>query len=101
MGKRTERYKKLVQIEQILDDVVGNLFNKKKSPLLRIEIAWNNALEPSITKNCTPEKFRRGLLTVKCINSLWKSEMIFYKEQIKHKINKELNEELIKDIFFI
>lgn len=101
MGKRTERYKKVLQIDKILDDVVENIVDKKKSPLLRIEIAWNNALNSSIKKNCTPEKFRRGVLTVKCTNSLWKSEMLFFKDEIKDKINKELGENLIKEIYFI
>ncbi|ROL58490.1 DUF721 domain-containing protein [Bacteroidetes/Chlorobi group bacterium Naka2016] len=101
MAKRTERYKKVLQIDKILGDVVENIVDKKKSPLLRIEMAWNKALSSAIAKNCTPERFRRGVLTVKCTNSIWKSEMLFYKEELIEKINKELGEELIKDVYFV
>jgi hypothetical protein len=101
MGKKRERYKKLLSINDILDDVVDKIVDKNKSPLLKIELAWNNALEPAIVKNCIPEKFRRGILTVKCSNSIWKSEMLFFKDELKTKINNELGEELIKDIYFV
>lgn len=101
MAKRRERYKKILSIDHIIEDVVGGLVDKKKSPLMRIELVWNNVLDNKITKNCQPEKFRRGLLTVKCANSMWKSELFFFKDEIKSKINKELGEELIKDIFFV
>lgn len=101
MAKRKERYKKILSIEHIIEDVVENLVDKKKSPLFRIELAWNNVLDTKITKNCQPEKFRRGQLTVKCANPMWKTELFFFKDEIKSKLNKELGEELIKDIFFV
>lgn len=101
MKKGKSRYNKLLSIEKIIDDVVENLVDKKKSPLMKIELAWENTLEPTIKKNCQPEKFRRGMLTVKCTNSIWKSEMFFFKEEIIRKINRELGEELVKDIFFV
>ncbi len=101
MGKSRKRYNQVHSIDKILGDVVGGIIDKKKSPLLRIELVWNKVIESSIKKNCQPEKFRRGILTVKCSNSIWKSEMFFYKDEIKFKINKELGEELIKDIFFV
>lgn len=101
MSKHRKRYSQVLSIDKILGDVVNNILDKKKSTLFKIELAWNNVLESSITKNCQPQKFRRGLLTVQCSNPLWKSELFFLKDAIKSKINKELGEELIKDIFFV
>ncbi|MCX7909795.1 MAG: DUF721 domain-containing protein [Ignavibacteria bacterium] len=101
MAKSKERYKKILSIDTILEDVVEKLVDRKKSPLLKIELAWNNTFDNSITNNCQPIKFRRGILTVKCSNSFWKSEMLFFKEEIKSKLIQKLGEDIIKDIYFI
>ncbi len=97
---KSKRYEKSIRIDTVLSDLIENIVDKKKNPLLRIELAWQGIFPESITRNCQPVHFRKGILTVKCSNSIWKSEMIFHKFQMIEKINNKLGEELILDIIF-
>jgi hypothetical protein len=97
---KAKRYGKSLKVETILGDLLQSIVDKKKNPLLKIELAWNEVLPESISRNCQPSQFRKGILTVKCSNSLWKSELMFYKFQIIDKINSKLGKDLIFDIIF-
>jgi len=94
------RYKKSLKVGTILQDLIDGIIDRKRNPLLRIEFVWNEVLPETISRNCQPARFRKGVLTVKCTNSLWKTELLFYKYQIIERINSKLKEDLIFDIVF-
>ena len=62
---------------------------------------WPTILGKTISKNTEPVSIEHGILTVRTKTPAWRQELQFQKKQIIEKLNKKLNEKVIKDIRFI
>ena len=62
---------------------------------------WNEVVGAAIARNAQPEKIRNGTLLVKVTSPVWMQQLQFMKEMIAEKLNGRLNEEVVKNIFFM
>ena len=62
---------------------------------------WPKILGKIASKNTEPVSIEHGILTVRTKTPVWRQELQFQKKQIIEKLNKKLNEKVIKDIRFI
>ncbi|MCX7880570.1 MAG: DUF721 domain-containing protein [Ignavibacteria bacterium] len=94
------RYNKTTKVKHVVEDIFGKVSKKRKGPLLRIDIVWHDIVDPKIVKHCVPSRFRKGVLTVDCSNSIWRAEMMFYAEELIRSLNSALGEDIVKEIIF-
>jgi len=64
-------------------------------------IIWNDIVGDAVGKNTEPESVEHGIITVKVSNPTWRQELQFKKKEIIGKLNKELEQNIIKDILFL
>lgn len=64
-------------------------------------LIWEEIVGNTIAENTSPEKVEHGILTVKTKNPSWRQELLFKKQEIIEKLNKNLGDNTIKEIKFI
>ena len=62
---------------------------------------WNQTVGPAIARNAQPEKIRNGTLMVKVSSPVWMQQLQFMKEMIAEKLNEQLKNTIVKNIFFV
>ncbi|MDP9129983.1 MAG: DUF721 domain-containing protein [Candidatus Binatota bacterium] len=62
---------------------------------------WNQAVGSAIARNAQPEKIRNGTLIVKVSSPVWMQQLQFMKEMIAAKLNEQLKNNVVKNIFFM
>jgi predicted nucleic acid-binding Zn ribbon protein len=62
--------------------------------------AWPHIVGDQIAKVTTAERMESGKLFVHVTRSVWRNELVFLKKALVMKINKEMNQEIVKDIIF-
>jgi len=67
----------------------------------RAQQAWEATVGEMIKKNTEFHSLKKGFLTIKAVNPVWRNELSLRKIEIISGLNKELNSEIIKDIRFI
>lgn len=55
---------------------------------------------PELSKVAKPEKIESGFLTIKVDNSVWRSELLYQKENLINKINSFFNKKIVTNIKF-
>lgn len=95
---RKLRFNKTLDVGSIVETVMKTITDQKKSPLLKIEIAWNKCLDKGIIENCHLNYFRNGILTIYTKDHLWQTELLFRRETIVKQLNQQLEEEIVKNI---
>lgn len=95
---KRSRLNKTLDVGSIVDTVIKTITNKKNSPLLKIEIAWNKCFEKEMIENCELNYFRNGILTIYTKSHLWQTELLFRHESIVKQLNQQLGEDFIKNI---
>ena len=61
---------------------------------------WSSIVGDHIAKVTTPQRMDSGKLLVHVTRSTWRNELVFMKKEIISKINKAMNQEIVKDIIF-
>ena len=64
-----------------------------------IWLVWETAVGAQIAAQAKPAGFRDGVLTVAVASAPWMQQLSYLKKEIIAKLNKRLDEELVKDIF--
>ncbi|MBT3937637.1 MAG: DUF721 domain-containing protein [Candidatus Marinimicrobia bacterium] len=64
-------------------------------------IIWNDIVGDAVGKNTEAESVEHGVIKVRVSNSTWRQELQFKKKEIIEKLNKELEQNIIKDIIFL
>ena len=62
---------------------------------------WDQAVGSAIARNAQPEKIRNGTLIVKVSSPVWMQQLQFMKEMIAAKLNEQLKNNVVKNIFFM
>ena len=91
-----------------MQHISGAIKNFLKKTGLEKAVAQQGALElwPSVVgyrvaKNTSAESVERGILIVRTTTPAWRQELLFQKKEIIKAINKELKNNIVKDIRFI
>ncbi len=100
MTRRTKRYKNIVSVESVINDIIPKIISENNPEFFQIRLLWEKAFEANVVRNASPEKFSRNTLYITAKNNIWKYELYYYREQIKDKLNQLLGKDLIKDIKF-
>ena len=67
----------------------------------RALVIWSETVGEMVGKNTEVESVEHGIIKVKVSNSSWRQELQFKKKEIIEKLNKALNQNIIKDIIFL
>ena len=65
----------------------------------RIWLVWEDAVGSRIASHAKPAAFRNGTLTLTVDSAPWMQQLSYLKRELIAKVNKELEEELVKDLF--
>lgn len=65
----------------------------------KIWMVWESAVGLQIAERAKPVGFRDGTLTVAVSSAPWMQQLTFLKKGIMEKLNAQLGEELIRDIY--
>lgn len=61
---------------------------------------WKNTVGVKISKNTEPISIKNGVIVIKTINSVWRQELQFQKQEIIKKLNQKLKKKTIREIIF-
>lgn len=61
---------------------------------------WEEILSPVVSKHAKPAGIKGNELLVEVSSSAWLNELLFLKEKLKNRLNKEVGRELITEIRF-
>ena len=65
-----------------------------------IEHIWSELVGPEITVHTRVVKVNAGRVFVAVDSAVWRQELLFKKESFIEILNRELGEEIVKDIMF-
>jgi predicted nucleic acid-binding Zn ribbon protein len=65
----------------------------------RIWLVWENAVGRRIASHAQPAAFRDGILTLRVDSAPWMQQLNFLKRELIAKVNAELGEELVKELY--
>ena len=73
---------------------------KEINETINISEAWKSIVGKTISQNTEIKNFKKGKITIKTINPIWRNELIFQKEDLLSRLKKEQPEINIKEIEF-
>jgi len=76
-------------IKDALSDYLRGSNFKEINATISISTAWINIVGKTIAKNTEIQSFKKGKITVKTANPIWRNELIFQKEDLLKRIKKE------------
>ena len=62
--------------------------------------AWSRIVGEQIAKVTSADRIENGKLFVHVTRATWRNELVFLKQALITKVNKEMNQEIVKDIIF-
>ena len=65
----------------------------------RIWVVWESAVGSRIASHAAPAAFRDGTLTLTVDSAPWMQQLTYLKRELIAKVNAELGEEMVKDLF--
>ena len=87
-------------LKNILFDYLRGSNFDKINETINIEIAWNNSVGKAISKNTEIISFKKGILTIKTSNPIWRNELSLQKQELINKLNDTQKEINIKELIF-
>ena len=88
------------KIKDVLFDYLEGSDFKEVNETISIETSWKSLVGKTISKNTEIVSFKKGTLTIKTSNPIWRNELIFQKEDLLKRLKKEEPELNIKEIDF-
>jgi len=85
----------------ILNKLLRDLNIEQKVNQSQAIVLWPKIVGKRIAKISTPERISNGVLFVKVSSEIWRTELVFMKYKILHRLNQKLGQGVIKDIRFI
>ena len=89
---------------KLIKDVMSDFFKggnfKEINETINISEAWKKIVGKTISQNTEIKNFKKGKITIKTINPIWRNELIFQKEDLLSRLKKEQPEINIKEIEF-
>ena len=89
---------------QKLGDVLQRVLKERNilltSEKRRLQEVWLKAVGSRIATQTSPDRLQKGSLFVKVSNSAWMQQLHFLKEEMIEKINRQMGDQSVKNIFF-
>ena len=87
-------------IKDVLSDLLKGKNFKEINETININIAWTNIVGKTISKNTEIKSIKKGKITIKTANPIWRNELIFQKDGLLNRLKEEEPELNIKEIEF-
>ena len=87
-------------IKDVLSDFLKGSNFKEINETINISEAWKNIVWETIFKNTEIRSIKKGKITIKTANPIWRNELSFQKEDLLNRLKKEEPELNIKEIEF-
>jgi hypothetical protein len=87
-------------ISDIIDHSLTNLSLTERLREYKLQLAWPEIVGPAISKRTSPVKLLRGKLYVSVSSQVWMTELLYQKEDIIERINRDIAIDLVSDIIF-
>jgi len=68
---------------------------------LQAILLWGKVVGTKIAKKTKPQRIENGVLFVKVKGAAWRQELVFHKQELIKKLNKELGEQVVKDLTLV
>ncbi len=91
----------MAQLKTVLNAALKEAGIEKAVAQNRALIIWEKVVGDKIAANTSAVNVRHGVLVVRASSSAWRQELLLTKSNILKKLNKDLENEIIKDIRFI
>ncbi|MFN8323232.1 MAG: DUF721 domain-containing protein [Chitinophagales bacterium] len=92
------RNKNSITIKQALDMMVSDLKIKPKLDESRVKEAWLAVMGKTVAKYTTKISLHQGKLYVQVNSAALKNELTYSRDKIKEVFNKELQDDVIKEV---
>lgn len=83
-----------------IQQLVDGLGIRNKIAEYEAVLRWESIVGGPIAKATTAVRIVKGVLVVKVRNSTWRNELVLRKQDIIRSLNKDLGEDVVKDIRF-
>lgn len=87
-------------VGDILRGVFAGTPAEKRLKEGRIWLVWEKAVGERIASHASPATFREGVLTLNVDSAPWMQQLNFLKREMIVKVNEELEEALVQDLYF-
>jgi len=95
-----QRQSGTVSVRRAIDTLICHLGYEER---LREQTAldvWDRVVGPEIARAAKPHSIKNGILKIKVTNSVWRNELTYIKEDIRSRMNAELERPVVSDIKF-
>jgi len=99
LAEKRAKMKRPASIADLLDEIFHDKPTGKRLKEGKIWLVWERAVGDQIAARARPSGFRDGKLTVTVDNSPWMQQLTYLKKEIIEKINGNIGEEMVKDIY--
>jgi hypothetical protein len=98
--RKRPRQTKLQKLGDILHHVLKERNILLTSEKRRLQEIWSHAVGSQIAAHTSPDRLKKDSLFVKVSSPIWMQQLHFLKEEIIDKINRQMGEQFIRNIFF-
>ena len=100
MTDKADKTDPIESLGSVIGKILQSGIRQQDAPLLQVWDLWERAVGEIIAENARPAAFKGSILLVHVNSSPWLHQLHFLKEDILSKINRELGQELVKEIKF-
>lgn len=86
-------------VGRLLSDTLRGTPLERRLAEARIWEIWDRVVGQQIAAQARPNTIRDGVLTVQVASAPWMQQLNFLKPEIRERLNRELNAELVRDIY--
>ncbi len=89
------------QIGNILSQYLRNLGLEQSIKRNKALLLWPEIVGPAIADITKPQRVSNKILFVQVNNITWRNELIYYKDEIIQKLNRQMGDQIIEEIKFV
>ncbi len=97
--KRKHR-QEFVHIGSVMNKIFRSVRKDADADMIQVWNVWKGAVGSAVAENARPAAFKGNLLIVHVSSSPWLQQLQFLKEDLIGRLNRALNQELVKEIKF-
>ena len=99
MVNKRPRMRRPAAVSDLLGGILRGTPVEKRLKEGRIWLVWEDAVGKRIASHAQPAAFRDGTLTLNVDSAPWMQQLTYLKKDLIAKVNGELGEELVKDLY--
>ncbi|NOY78977.1 MAG: DUF721 domain-containing protein [Calditrichaeota bacterium] len=92
--------KRAAELGSVLNRILKDLHIEKKVYQSQALLLWSEVVGEKISKISRAERVDNGILFVRVDSPSWRTELIYLKRDIIHRLNKKIGVNVITDIRF-